>query len=303
LTDEWTEDQLRAVAQAHFGLDVPTDLLFPLTPFQYRAASFLLLAVESPPPQFSLDVPEFHLELLGRKFEDPPVDKFTECPLDCDYMSAALFVEVFASNQSAAEGRLWVKDFLQAPKIYRFALPVELPVLIAWVDQKAQLRFADTLQRAEFVRRQVELGLTAVWRSARFRVALGQIAPMRPSEKEARWLQAEFLGMSELPLTVRVAPHDIIGFQVDAVGCAMSPRDRELGILKQRTQELFMRRRIYRCPVCNELTSIGAEGPCRSAIEGPDVGDDEEAEESVAVNDTHTSPDDSTAVASTIQWV
>jgi hypothetical protein len=157
-------DRFGRVCLTALGFTVEGDTPPTLSSFAWRAAKYLSLCYDIPLEDFSTDIrkiPEFLPELYGVEYEFPPVEDFVKCLLPLPLFYAVLLVEIFASDQAASEQCRWDKPFMRKPRIYRFALPVDLPVLVeATSRDQAVLKFADTaVAPAEKIRAQVDFAL------------------------------------------------------------------------------------------------------------------------------------------------
>jgi hypothetical protein len=138
-SSKFTPEEFPQVALDCLGLRLPPPPLASGT--LKRVFRYLALCLEVPPigwPEFDpIEYPELRSDLIGRGFAAPPIEQFTQCELFVSVYRAALFIELFATNQEEGERFfLTAKAFFQKPHIYTFALPVELPVLVHYVPER-----------------------------------------------------------------------------------------------------------------------------------------------------------------------
>jgi hypothetical protein len=264
---DWPLEHFRLFFPGFIGIAVTEEAPPPqLSPMQWRACSYLALCIDIPPSRHDFQdirrIPAFLPELWGQLPTDlPPPGAFTECSLaPMSPFYASLLVEMFAVNQSDSEKTSVTKRFLERPTVYRFVLPVELPVLVAMEDGGAVFRFATVGEvAADVVKRQLEFAIMVL---RYIKIVEGQFSRVAESAFPKGRFQtvSKELGFAVLQGDVRpdVVISSTVCFSLYALPNQTGPAPRELFRLK--CQGLLKEARCWRCSSCRDWVS--RDQPC-----------------------------------------
>jgi hypothetical protein len=258
---DWPLDQFRLFFPPFIGIVLAGEPPPQLSPMQWRACSYLALCIDIPPSRDNFQdirrIPVFLPELWGRlPAAMPPIEAFGElalAPMSPFY--ASLLVEMFAVNQSEYEKTSVTKRFLKTPTVYQFALPVELPVLVAMDTGAAVFRFATVGDvAADVVKRQLEFAIRVLRYVKIVEGRFGRVVETA-FPKGIFQTVAKELGFAVLQgeVTRDVVIPSTVSFSLYALPNQTGPAPRD--VFRQKCQELLKEAKCWRCTSCGEWAS------------------------------------------------